>query len=75
MDVDAVLEPYIGDTVTTSGLAMGRGAAARERQCDRGHNNANGIERDQGYRTIKAHFGNKPAQHAAFTSGSISTLA
>ena len=34
MYVDAVLEPYVSDAVTIAELAMGRGTAARKRQCD-----------------------------------------
>ena len=72
MDVGSVSEPHLGHAVTSIGQAVGRHTAARERQCDRGHYYADSIERDQGHLTIKAQFGNKPAQHAVFTSGSDS---
>jgi hypothetical protein len=69
--VEAVL---VGNAVMIISQAVRRRTAARERQCGRGYNYANCIERDQGYRTVKAQSGNKPAQHAAFTSGSDSDL-
>ena len=70
MQVDAVL---VGKAVMIVSQVRLR-TAARERQCGRGYNYANCLERDQGYRTVKAQSGNKPAQHAAFTSGSDSDL-
>jgi hypothetical protein len=64
MDVDSTLEPWLRNAMMVIGRAMGWRIAAR---CDRGHDYANGVEGDQGKRTVRAHSGNKPAQHAALT--------
>src|SRR5882762_3243753 len=66
MDVNSVSE----HAMMIIRQAVGRGTAAWKRRCDGGHDYAKGVKSDHGNRTVRAHFGNKPAQHAALTPNS-----